>query len=75
MKDRIGYLPEDALPYMNLTARDNMEYLASLREIGDVEGRIEYLSEELQLSRGSRQKLAITLSILHRPPVLVMDEP
>jgi len=85
-KANVGYLPEDALPYRMLSVRENMEYIAALRGVDDIRGRTDYLVDELELrqyekanvgrlSRGNTQKLAIALSIIHSPKVLLLDEP
>lgn len=82
----LGYLPEDATPYMNLSVRENLEYIGALRSTENLEERVEYLFSLLEfkqyekakcssLSRGNRQKLALALSIIHDPSVIVMDEP
>lgn len=85
-KRLIGYLPEDASPYVNLSVRENLEYLASLRGLDDIRQRTDELMDILdlrqyekykvnKLSRGNRQKLSIGLSIIHKPKVLLLDEP
>ena len=85
-KSAVGYLPEDALPYRMLSVRENLEYIGALRGIPDVKGRVDFLLDELdlrqyersnvgRLSRGNTQKLALALSIVHSPKVLLLDEP
>ncbi|MGC9048077.1 MAG: ABC transporter ATP-binding protein [Caldisphaera sp.] len=85
-KKLIGYLPEDATPYRNLSVRENLEYIAALRDIDDVKDRVDELLDILKLreyekskvsrlSRGNLQKLALALSIIHKPKVLLLDEP
>lgn len=85
-KKVIGYLPEDASPYVNLSVRENLEYMASLRGLEDIRERADELMDTIglieyekykvnKLSRGNRQKLSIGLSIIHKPNVLLLDEP
>lgn len=85
-KRMLGYLPEDATPYMSLSVRENLEYIGAIRETENLHDRVNDLFDLLDfreyertktnnLSRGNRQKLALALSIVHRPNVIVMDEP
>uniref|UniRef100_A0A0F2LNR5 Multidrug ABC transporter ATP-binding protein n=6 Tax=Candidatus Aramenus sulfurataquae TaxID=1326980 RepID=A0A0F2LNR5_9CREN len=82
----LGYLPEDPLPYRNLTVKENLEYIATLRGLENprevAEKMISLLELEQyqrvlagKLSRGNQQKLAIALAIMHNPKVLLLDEP
>ncbi len=85
-KRLIGYLPEDPSPYISLSVQENLEYIGSIRGTPDLENRVEYLINLLDLgsyrkfrtnnlSRGNRQKLALALSLIHSPKILIMDEP
>ncbi len=85
-KKLIGYLPEDASPYLTLSVRENLEYIGAIRNTAGLADRIESLMELLELrefekartsrlSRGNRQKLALALSIIHDPEIVLMDEP
>ncbi len=85
-KKRIGYLPEDASPYLNLSVRENLEYIGTIRRTANLADRIEMLIElmdmqsmtqqkPLSLSRGNRQKLCLALAIIHEPRFAIMDEP
>nr|KJR72168.1 MAG: multidrug ABC transporter ATP-binding protein [Vulcanisaeta sp. AZ3] len=85
-KTCLGYLPEDAVPFLNLTVRENLEYVGILRGIDGLDDRIDELVKVLELedlmnkpvaalSRGNRQKVALAMAIIHRPKVLLLDEP
>ncbi len=85
-KRLIGYLPEDAYPYINLTLTENLEYIGAIRGVEDPKSRAVELIQRLdllpyrftkvsQLSRGNRQKLSVALAIVHHPRVILLDEP
>jgi ABC-2 type transport system ATP-binding protein len=82
----MGYLPDDASPYRSFSVRENLEYIGALRGVEDVSDRVDSLLDSLQLreyerakvgrlSRGNIQKLAMALTIIHNPSVLLLDEP
>ena len=80
-----GYCPQDPVLNDNLTASQHLRYfaaahrLASLargRELVTRLGYEQYLGIPAgQLSGGTRQKLNLTLALLHDPDVLLLDEP
>ncbi len=85
-KKALGFLPEDASPYPTLSVRENLEYIGAIRGTEDLDGRINELADILSiseymemrvsaLSRGNRQKVSVALSLIHRPEIMVMDEP
>ncbi len=87
-KRRIGYVPETAEIYENLTAH---EYLTFLGEIYDMDGekteeraqrlmklfgiKEHYHSRISSYSKGMKQKLLIIASMIHNPDILFLDEP
>ncbi|MCI4345204.1 MAG: ABC transporter ATP-binding protein [Thermoplasmata archaeon] len=88
VRARTGYVPESPLLFDALTPREFLEFVASVRELtqadaADRAGR--YLSalglegETEQplagLSMGTRQKVLLVAALLHRPALLVLDEP
>ena len=85
---RIGYLPDHFGLYTDLSVRQCLLYAgrarglegaaldARLREVITQLGLEQKIAEKAgSLSRGQRQRLAIAQSIIHRPQVLLLDEP
>ena len=86
--ERIGYLPEEPPLFDELTAREQLTYIAGLRDMEEARAadRIETLLGRFGLrgdadrrisaySKGMKQKTAIIQAILHDPSVVFLDEP
>jgi len=84
----VGYLPEDPPVYDELTGREQLRYVAGLRDLPEEEAdaRIESLLERFDLhddankrigeySKGMRQKVGVIQAVLHEPAVAFLDEP
>ncbi len=85
---QLGYLPEHAPLYAEMSVQGYLRMMASLRGIPDGEQRAR-LSEAIlatglepmltrpiaQLSKGFRQRVGIAQAIVHRPRLLILDEP
>ena len=85
IRGRPGYCPQTAVLDEALTVDQNVRYFQAAYGIGRT-GRAEALIEQLgyagcrdqragTLSGGTRQKLSLTLALMHDPPVLLLDEP
>ncbi|RMH12067.1 MAG: ATP-binding cassette domain-containing protein [Gemmatimonadetes bacterium] len=87
-KRRVGYLPESNPLYDDMLVAEYLEFAASLRglEGPEVRGRIADAVDETglgdvfyrpvgELSKGYRQRVGLAAAILHRPEILVLDEP
>jgi ABC-2 type transport system ATP-binding protein len=83
LRRRIGYLPGDLRLYERLTARELLTYVAHLRGLRGLGAAPSLATRfELQLdrpvrslSKGNRQKVGIVQAFMHRPDLLVLDEP
>ncbi len=88
VKARVGYLPDAIGFYDELTARENLRYIARLNGLarGLAEPRIAAAIERMGLadaidrpvgtySRGMRQRLGVAELLLKEPEIIIMDEP
>ncbi len=83
LKRRIGYLPGELALYEKLTARELLAYFANLRsgvEQKEIDGLADRFDLDLdhrirELSTGNRQKVGLVQAFMHRPELLVLDEP
>ena len=88
IKDRIGYMPEERGLYQEIPLDRCLLYLASLKGVPDAEAhaRLERYLERFdlvahrrkkvkELSKGMQQKAQIINTILHRPELIIIDEP
>ena len=80
---RVGYVPGELTLFDRMTGRQHVEWFARARRV-DVAREVSTLVDRLevvldrpvgQLSKGNRQKLGIVLATMHRPDLLVLDEP
>ena len=84
----IGYLPEERGLYPKMKVEDQLVFLAQLRGMGKTEAKRElrkwldrfevphYVNKKVEeLSKGNQQKIQVIASLLHKPQLLILDEP
>jgi ABC-2 type transport system ATP-binding protein len=84
----IGYLPEGAPAYPDMTPESFLRFVARVRGLlgRDAKQRIARAAEQVQLhgvmrqpietlSKGYKRRVGLAQAILHDPPVLILDEP
>ena len=85
-KRELAFIPDEPQFFEHLTVSEHLEFMARLYNVADARERGPRLLERLELadkvdklptelSRGMRQKLAIACALLHRPKILLFDEP
>lgn len=88
MQERIGYLPEERGLYKKMKVREQLRFLAGLKNVptSEIDKRITDWAERLQisawldkkteeLSKGMQQKIQFIATILHKPELIILDEP
>lgn len=85
---QIGYLPEERGLYKKMKIGDQMLYLAQLKGLSKTEARqriqewcerlgiVSWLDKKIEdLSKGMQQKVQFVATVIHRPQLIILDEP
>jgi ABC-2 type transport system ATP-binding protein len=88
VKQRIGYLPEERGLYKKMKVGELLLFFGKLKGLSTAQARAEgekwlerlsladrKLSAVEDLSKGNQQKVQFIATIMHRPPLLILDEP
>ncbi len=86
VRRRVGYLPENVPLYPEMTVMQYLDFMAELRQIPNRNDRVDAVMELIHiddraesfignLSKGLRQRVGLAQALLHKPEVLILDEP
>lgn len=88
MRRNIGYLPENVPLYPEMRVKEFLKYRADIEGVprSELGGNVDYVVERCMLadvwaqvigtlSKGYRQRVGLAAALIHRPQVLILDEP
>jgi ABC-2 type transport system ATP-binding protein len=86
VRRRVGYLPENVPLYPEMSVVQYLDFMAELRQIPNRNDRVDEVMEQVSiadraesfignLSKGLKQRVGLGQALLHKPEVLILDEP
>ncbi|MGC1377324.1 MAG: ABC transporter ATP-binding protein [Anaerolineales bacterium] len=85
-RKRVGYLPETVPLYTDMTVHNYLKFMADLRHLPNADDAVDETLEMVglldrgngyisNLSKGMRQRMGLAQALIHKPEVLILDEP
>lgn len=82
----VGYLPESVPLYSDMRVFEYLKFMGQLRNLDNIDSRVEETLEQVgmidragslisKLSKGLRQRVGLAQALIHKPEVLILDEP
>ena len=88
VRGQIGYLTGDTGLYDRMSARETLQYFGRLygltdaaidirlRQLSELFGMADFIDQRVnKMSTGMKQKVSLARTVIHDPPVLILDEP
>jgi ABC-2 type transport system ATP-binding protein len=86
LRQKIGYMPQDAALYEDLSARDNVGFFGAAHRAPDLKKKVDEVMHFTDLSGraddpvhtfsgGMKRRISLACALVHRPEVIFLDEP